>query len=152
MWCQSWVFLSGRESVQVCHRLFIVVDPATLWCLSHARAWIYNVMCRGLLFVFREWRWEMLVRLVDTGGIIDHLCLTFLFIMRAFDPTCSFPEPIRCQMFILHSRLNLPFCFEYSVSSFFWINRNYYCFGFFFTSVDNYIFPWRSCAVHLDIY
>ena len=31
-------------------------------------------------FVFRELRWEVIVRFVDIGGLVDHHCLNFLFI------------------------------------------------------------------------
>jgi hypothetical protein len=50
-------------------------------CLSQARTWISNVICHGLLCV--QWvqlRWEVIVCLVDIGGIDDHHCLNFLFI------------------------------------------------------------------------
>ena len=34
------------------------------------------------LFVFSEIRWQMIVCFVDIGGIVDHLCLDFLFIIE----------------------------------------------------------------------
>jgi hypothetical protein len=49
------------------------LTPATFWCLSQHRTWIFNVICRGI-FVFR---WEVIVRCVDTGRIDDHHCLSF---------------------------------------------------------------------------
>jgi hypothetical protein len=58
-------------------------NSATFLCLSQARTWISNVTCHGL-FVFCEFsldeRW-LLVLLILSGGIDDHHCLNFLFIM-----------------------------------------------------------------------
>ena len=34
------------------------------------------------LFVFSELRWQMIVCFVDIGGIVDHHCLDFLFIIE----------------------------------------------------------------------
>ena len=53
-------------------------NPATLLCLS--QTWISNVICGGL-FMFSEFRWEVILRFVDIGEIDDHHCLNFLFII-----------------------------------------------------------------------
>ena len=50
-------------------------NPATILCMSEVRTWISNVICRGPLFVFSEWMWELIVRFVDIGGIVDHRSL-----------------------------------------------------------------------------
>ena len=55
-------------------------NPATFVCLSQPRTWISNVMCPEL-FVVSELRWEVIVHFVDIGGIVDHYCLIFLFIL-----------------------------------------------------------------------
>ena len=46
------------------------VKPPTCLCLSQATTWISNIIYRGL-FVFSEWKWEVIVRFVDIGEIID---------------------------------------------------------------------------------
>jgi hypothetical protein len=33
-----------------------------------------------VFFMFTELRWELIVRFVDIGEIVDHHCLNFLFI------------------------------------------------------------------------
>ena len=50
------------------------VSPATFLFLFQARAWISNIICRGL-FMFNDLRWEVTVRFVDIGGIVDRHCL-----------------------------------------------------------------------------
>jgi len=47
-------------------------------CQSEARFWIYNAIWCGL-FVFKDFRWEVVVRFVDIGGIHHH-CFKLLFI------------------------------------------------------------------------
>ena len=54
-------------------------NPAILLCLSQARIWISNVICCDLYFKFNEFSWEVIVCFVDTGKIVDHHCLNFLF-------------------------------------------------------------------------
>jgi hypothetical protein len=57
-------------------------NPATFLCLSQARIWISKVICSGLICV--QWvqlGWEVIVCFVDIGGIVDHHCLNFLFII-----------------------------------------------------------------------
>ena len=97
--------------------LYIAVDPATLLCLFRARAWIYNVICRGIFCVPR-----VKMRDVCTFCWYWWSCwpslFNFPFIMRVFDPTSSFSEPIRCQMFILHSRFKIEFAILTWVFSF----------------------------------
>jgi len=34
-----------------------------------------------IFYLFNDLRWEVIVRFVDNGGIVDHHCLNFLFIM-----------------------------------------------------------------------
>jgi hypothetical protein len=47
-------------------------------CLSEVNIWILRIICRCPFFVFSCLKWEIIVRLVDIGGIVDHLCLDFL--------------------------------------------------------------------------
>ena len=58
-------------------------NSATFLCLFHAKTWISNDICRSLpLFlcsVSSGKRW--LVRFVENGGIADHYCLNFVFIV-----------------------------------------------------------------------
>jgi hypothetical protein len=49
---------------------------SNLDCLSQARDWISNIICRDLYL-----RWEVVVRFVDVGGIVDH---QFLSIYKAY--------------------------------------------------------------------
>ena len=50
--------------------------------LSQARTLISNVIYSGLFCV--QLRWEVIVCFVDMGGINDHHCLNFLFIMMSY--------------------------------------------------------------------
>jgi hypothetical protein len=43
-----------------------------------------NMFFFCLFFVFSEWRWKVIVRFVDIGGIVNHRCLNFLFINRGW--------------------------------------------------------------------
>jgi hypothetical protein len=56
-------------------------NTATLLCLFQAKTCISNVLCRGLICVFIELSWELIVRFVDNGGFVDHHRLNFLFII-----------------------------------------------------------------------
>ena len=50
----------------------------TFLYLPQSRTWILNVVRHGLfVFLFSELRWEVIVRFVDIGGIVDHYCLNF---------------------------------------------------------------------------
>ena len=55
----------------------ICFNPATFLCLSQARTWISNIICR-VFFMFSELRGEVIVRLVNIGG--SHHCLNCFFI------------------------------------------------------------------------
>ena len=46
---------------------------------AYLKTWITNV--DSYIFVYSEWRWELIVGFVDIG---DHHCLNFLFIRMAF--------------------------------------------------------------------
>jgi hypothetical protein len=46
-------------------------NPATLVCLSHARTCIAFDICCGL-FMFSDLMWDVIVRFVDDGGIVQH--------------------------------------------------------------------------------
>ena len=93
------VYLSGSESVHVFFYHFVIYAllletqlsrahcwdtinpfyPATLLCLSQARASVFDVICRGRLWV--QWvqlRWEVILHFADICGIDDHHCLAFL--------------------------------------------------------------------------
>ena len=66
------LLLSRRKDLDPINRF----NSATLLCLSKARTWISNVICRGLSSV--QWvqsRWEVIVRFVDICWIDDHHCL-----------------------------------------------------------------------------
>ena len=52
-----------------------------------ARNWISNVICCGPFLMISELRWKVIARFVDNGGMIDHLCLKFLF--KAFFGHCA---------------------------------------------------------------
>jgi hypothetical protein len=57
-------------------------NPTICLCLSQARICISNVICRGLFCVqWLQLRWKVIVGFVDIGGIDDHHCLNFLFII-----------------------------------------------------------------------
>ena len=51
--------------------------PVIFVCPSHAKVCIPDIICRGLFVVFSELRWELIVRFVDSVGIVDHYCLNF---------------------------------------------------------------------------
>jgi hypothetical protein len=58
--------LSKGENLDLIDRFY----PATLLCLSQARTWISNSICRCPFYMFNELRWEVIVH-----------CLNFLFII-----------------------------------------------------------------------
>jgi len=49
------IHLSREEGWDTINRF----NPATFLCLSHARTWISNVICRDHFLVFGEWMWEV---------------------------------------------------------------------------------------------
>jgi len=55
-------------------------NPATLLYLSKSKLG-FPMSYVGVLIVFIELRWKISVPFVDIGGIVDHHCLNFLFIM-----------------------------------------------------------------------
>jgi len=57
-------------------------NNTTFFCPSKAGMWISNIMV--VYYVFREWRWEVIVLFVDISGIVDQHCLNFIII------TCNF--------------------------------------------------------------
>ena len=64
-------------------------------CLNHANFWensylekkcwmlrfFFGIGYVIIIFMFSDMRWEVIARFVDLGGIIDHHCLNFIFIM-----------------------------------------------------------------------
>ena len=56
-------------------------NPATFLCMSHVSTRISNVICMSWTFVFTELRLKVIVRFLVIGGIVDHHCLNFLFII-----------------------------------------------------------------------
>jgi len=50
--------------------------PATYLCLSQTTTWISNSIYLGGVFSAVQ-LFEVVVRFVDIGGIVDHLCLNF---------------------------------------------------------------------------
>ena len=105
------VFLSGSKSVHGFFLSFLLylyccweiklsrggglgpikmLNPTTLLYLSLERVWIFNVTCHGLFHVqWFEVRGDCtFVCFVDIGGIVDHHCLNFLFIMQGLLWTC----------------------------------------------------------------
>ena len=76
-------------------------------CLSQARTWIFSVIYR-VFFMFSELRWEVIVRIVNIGEIVDHHFLGFHFIiiddfLQAWDSCFLFfcPFPLACTFFDL---------------------------------------------------
>ena len=57
--------------------------PATLFCLSQARIVISYVICQ-FIFEFSECKGVVSVGFVDIGGIVDHHCLNFIFVVLYF--------------------------------------------------------------------
>ena len=56
-------------------------NPATIFCLCHARTWIVNDKCNVVIsFVINDLRYAMVERFVDIGAIVDHHCLNFVFV------------------------------------------------------------------------
>ena len=63
-------------------------SPDTFLCLSQARTLIAiatSYVVGGGVGVFSEWRREGTVRFVDVGGIVDHHCLNFFYIIGTID-------------------------------------------------------------------
>ena len=100
--CDSmWSFWIGNNLCTFFYHLFIYVFPLEIllsreegWdptnqfyptkflCLSQARTWIWNIICRGFFCVqWSQLRWEVIIRFVDISWIDDHHCLNFLFII-----------------------------------------------------------------------
>ena len=73
---------SGSKFVQVLFNCTCLYLHCVFLFLSQARTWISNAICHGLLCV--QWleggTREVIVRFVDIGRIVDHHCLSFLFI------------------------------------------------------------------------
>ena len=53
---------------------------ATLFCLSQSRTVISHVICQ-FIFEFSECKGVVSVGFVDIGGIVDHHCLIFTFVV-----------------------------------------------------------------------
>jgi len=68
-------------------------NPATFLCLSQASTWISNVICHAWSFCV-QLRWEMIVPFV--GGIVDHQCLRFLFIIDLYTNRSIIPNMFIC--------------------------------------------------------
>jgi len=66
-------------------------NPATFMCLSQGRTSMFNLIFRGLC-MFRELRWEVIIRFVDISGIVDHYCLHFFFHKTFAKNRCFFSE------------------------------------------------------------
>ena len=68
--------------------IWILFKPATLLCLTYAQDLDLSAKGRGLLGSVSsvKTRWEVIVRFVDAGGIDDHHCLNFLFIVIKVHP------------------------------------------------------------------
>ena len=100
----SSIFLLILELFRLCDNIFcfsfyannstLFLLPLTFLCLSQTRIWISNVICYSLFLclVFSELRWEVIVPVVDIGGIVDHHCLEvivcFVDIGRIVDHHC----------------------------------------------------------------
>jgi hypothetical protein len=59
------------------------LNPATYLCHFQVRVWISNVIYRGPFCV--QWlnlRKEVVVFILDIGGICDHHCLSLFFIIK----------------------------------------------------------------------
>jgi hypothetical protein len=64
--------------ISILNKIILEQNPATFSCLSHARTWISNVICRVLFYV--QWGQKWLLVVFDIGGNVDHHHLNFLFI------------------------------------------------------------------------
>ena len=77
------------------HHCLNIINLSNVWNLTiwkvtgltppHFWTLISIVICCGLFFMLNELRWEVIVRLVKIGGIIDHHCLNYLFIILTWD-------------------------------------------------------------------
>ena len=68
-----------------CWNPFSGLAPVTFWCLSQAKTWISNAICRGLSLCSVSYGGlEMIVRFVDIDGIGDLSLLKFLFIILVY--------------------------------------------------------------------
>lgn len=54
-------------------------SSASFSCLSHPRTWTSYVV---VFFMLNEFRWEVIVRVVDIGEIVYHHRVSFLFIQK----------------------------------------------------------------------
>ena len=60
---------------------FVHCDQWSMWdiLLSYYMTEKLILCMLWSFFVFSGFRWEVVVRFVDIGGIVDHLCLNFIF-------------------------------------------------------------------------
>jgi len=91
LWLPLEIQLLRREDCAPINRF----HPATSVYLSQAKTWIFNVMCLDHIFlVFSDLRWEVILRFVNVGVIVDHHCLNFLFIILLLrDQQCFMISP-----------------------------------------------------------
>jgi len=71
--------LHQRQHSNVC-LLWTGLTPSHVWACSKPVTAFQsaNVM---VIFVFNGLRWDVIVLFVDIGGIVEHLCLSYLFII-----------------------------------------------------------------------
>jgi hypothetical protein len=74
----SYIQLSRGEDWDLINRFNIAV----FFMPVPSQNWISNVICRGLFLSSMVWAYEVVVRFVDIGEIVDHRRLNFLFIIH----------------------------------------------------------------------
>ena len=74
----SYIQLSRGEDWDLINRFNIAV----FFMPVPSQNWISNVICRGLFLSSMVWAYEVVVRFVDIGEIVDHRRLSFLFIIH----------------------------------------------------------------------
>ena len=85
IYCAIWTIPQQGQYLMITFS-FVIGITLYLLCLSQARTCISYIICHGLFCV--QWvqlRWEVIVNFVDIGGINDHHCLNFLFIIKSYN-------------------------------------------------------------------
>ena len=97
---------------------------STFLSLSQAMTWISTMHMSWSFLVFSVWRWEVIVCFVDIGGIVDHHCLYFVFVMITCHTLtsqsvihCSFSEGVSFNLLISSSIRSNPKSFSGSSGS-----------------------------------
>jgi hypothetical protein len=111
-------------------------NPPHFWACPKLWLGFPPCICHGLFFMFNESWWEVIVCFVDIniGGIVDHHCLNFVFVMITCHTLtsqsvihCSFSEGVSFNLLISSSILRNPNSFSGSSGSLvgaFWRNSS----------------------------